>query len=214
MLILALLLLSVSATAQLIPQEATAIGSVVAGDFGLYPNVEINRTHIFITPAGNRYDITLALATATDTIPGTGLSGYAWKHNLTPVLEKVLLDSMPGTCIAVVDIDTASAAGYRAFATNHLLSCGYVITSVGAVSATSVSIFPNPCKNKFTIQITDHSKINRVSVFNRNGIMVYEARPHSKNIAIVDISDASDGLYLIRILTDDGELIIRKVMKE
>ena len=36
----ALLLLSVSATAQLTPQVATSINSVVAGDFGLCPNAE------------------------------------------------------------------------------------------------------------------------------------------------------------------------------
>lgn len=177
----------------------------------------MDATHIFFTSAGNRYDITLALATATDTIPGSQMSGYAWKHNLSPVLEAVLMDSLPNTCFNIVDIDTTAPPGYQTFAANHLLSCGYVITSVGKQYKTqqiTLSIYPNPFKNKFTVKTNSLLKSAQLDVFDSFGRKVGTTKLNAGEKKEIDLTTLLDGNYIIVLLPEDGRLVTAKVLKK
>jgi hypothetical protein len=63
----------------------------------------------------------------------------------------------------------------------------------------SLSIFPNPAKDR--IKIVSTSAIDKVLVYNIFGKLVYKS-PKKSNNSTVDISNLSKGIYLVKVFSD------------
>ncbi|MEO6684522.1 MAG: T9SS type A sorting domain-containing protein [Dyadobacter sp.] len=74
-----------------------------------------------------------------------------------------------------------------------------------------ITFYPNPVK--------DHLKIKGVSsgeiqVFNSAGKMIYNNNNNKIRIESIDMSSFPTGIFLVKILSTDGSLITKKVLKQ
>lgn len=77
----------------------------------------------------------------------------------------------------------------------------YDPTGLGESIAHKVSLFPNPTKDSFTIEGED---LQKVMVYNTVGQMVYSGSCQG-NSAVINLSDVESGLYMVRVITANGE---------
>jgi len=76
-----------------------------------------------------------------------------------------------------------------------------------------VHVFPNPAREKITIQTT-RSSISKIELFNIVGSLVHsDASLRTANTS-VDVSSYSPGLYSVRIYLEDGTTEVRKIIVE
>ena len=81
----------------------------------------------------------------------------------------------------------------------------------------SISVYPNPVFEKLTVSINleDVSEIE-IAVYSISGQLVYrieEMNLHGNNSFTIPFENYSNGLYTIRISSNDGINIIKKVIK-
>ena len=76
----------------------------------------------------------------------------------------------------------------------------YSVDAVEEMDGNSVAIYPNPSKDQFTIE---GEGLNHVSVYNTVGQRVYDATCEG-NSTIVNLNNAETGIYMVRILTENG----------
>lgn len=89
-------------------------------------------------------------------------------------------------------------------------SC-FIITSVGIMGSSSgqIKIYPNPTNQHVTISLGDTSA-EIIEILDMHGIILNRVKVDSEK-QIVDFSDLSPGVYLIKIGTQNGSLIERVV---
>ena len=76
----------------------------------------------------------------------------------------------------------------------------------------SVTLYPNPATEKVVVEVSDASiLITGVEVYNVFGQLVKTIVPEENPLHII-ISGLSDGMYYVRITTDDG-IVTKKFMK-
>jgi len=72
----------------------------------------------------------------------------------------------------------------------------------------AISIYPNPCNGKFTIQSSVISDRSLVEVYNMLGEKVLTETLHSaQGDNSIDLSSQPNGIYLYRVITENGELV-------
>ena len=83
-----------------------------------------------------------------------------------------------------------------------------------------ISIFPNPSDGIINIE-NKNLKADKIEIFNILGKKVFESRDvetfheTSLRLCIIDISELSNGLYFLKVLDKDGEILkIEKIIKE
>ena len=77
----------------------------------------------------------------------------------------------------------------------------YDPTGVGESIAHRVNVFPNPTKDSFTVEGED---LQEVRVYNTVGQMVYSSRCEGNNM-VINLGNVESGLYMVRIVTAQGE---------
>jgi hypothetical protein len=75
----------------------------------------------------------------------------------------------------------------------------------------SIIIFPNPATAQLTI--TANNKINEVVITNLIGTVVYNHAYNISNIQ-VDIAQLPPGMYLLQLTDENGQKVVKKVVKE
>jgi len=72
-------------------------------------------------------------------------------------------------------------------------------------AANKMKIYPNPNNGKFTVEIDNGTAIHSINVYSIIGSLVktIQVNTNSKNIEI-DMSDASEGIYIVKIDSQDG----------
>ncbi len=76
-----------------------------------------------------------------------------------------------------------------------------------------VHVFPNPAREKITIQTT-RSFISKIELFNIVGSLVHSDASLRTANASVDVNTYTPGLYSIRIYLEDGTTEVRKIIVE
>ena len=76
------------------------------------------------------------------------------------------------------------------------------------VSRNELMIYPNPSKGK--VYIHTEEKIQLIQVFNLKGQLVQEIDPRVWNWQL----PANPGMYIVKLLTHDKHLIVRKIIRE
>ncbi|WP_066629171.1 T9SS type A sorting domain-containing protein [Labilibacter marinus] len=75
----------------------------------------------------------------------------------------------------------------------------------------SISIAPNPAKDKISILSDKVIPVDQISIYNTSGVLVKTEYSNNEDLTI-SISDLTDGIYFIRIETE-GKQIIKKFIK-
>ncbi|MCE7068066.1 T9SS type A sorting domain-containing protein [Dyadobacter sp. CY326] len=68
--------------------------------------------------------------------------------------------------------------------------------------------YPNPVNDLLTLK---WSALQTVQIFNSSGKMVYE---NSEKMSTIDISKLSAGVYIFKLIGNDGSCVLRKIVKK
>ncbi len=81
------------------------------------------------------------------------------------------------------------------------------------VTFTDAKIYPNPCKSeKVTIEYPG-KEIAEISISNIAGKEVYKNKfPFAENKKQVELSDIPNGIYLVKIKTNDDKQVVKKLI--
>lgn len=76
--------------------------------------------------------------------------------------------------------------------------------SINGIESMNLLVYPNPCRD--VLKITSEELINSVSIYNVNGTLIRQIQDISDNMIQINITEFSDGLYLVNIVTDNRTL--------
>lgn len=85
--------------------------------------------------------------------------------------------------------------------------------SVQTFNENVVSVYPNPAKDVVNIKNTIDTQLNSVEITDINGRVVKNVNLNSVTEAQVNISDLSTGVYMMKIVSDNGS-VTKKIVKE
>ena len=99
------------------------------------------------------------------------------------------------------DLDCTSAPAYWINDHNQFyLHAPYSFDGVEELEPGSVSIFPNPTTNRFTVEATG---LNHIEVYNIVGQKVYEMNCQGESVDL--FLNVETGVYMVRVFTASGE---------
>ena len=75
----------------------------------------------------------------------------------------------------------------------------------------SVRIYPNPVKDKLTVELNDQEKEVRLILFNSAGIKLYEGI--GTGTSFIEMSSYPSGLYIVHVYGAQGEFRVMKIIK-
>ncbi|MBC3758666.1 T9SS type A sorting domain-containing protein [Hyunsoonleella sp. SJ7] len=79
------------------------------------------------------------------------------------------------------------------------------------LNTTSIKIYPNPAKDKFTINLQNINNVKQVQIYNILGKRVYQNTP-SGNVLEVDSSRFQTGVYLVKAFLDNSKVFYSKLV--
>ncbi|NHN24566.1 T9SS type A sorting domain-containing protein [Flavobacterium jejuense] len=77
----------------------------------------------------------------------------------------------------------------------------------------AITIYPNPVAHTLTLGITKNSIINSYSIIDASGKVLIQQKVLLSNNATIDVSNLSNGFYILKLESDSGEAI-KKFIKE
>ena len=111
--------------------------------------------------------------------------------------------------------------GFRNFTptatgTHALIIDNFSVTEVLGIDEAlqaNFSVFPNPAQNTFTISNSMDAAIQAVELSDLNGRNIKSIKLTNATETQVNISDVSQGVYMLKIISDKGTLV-KKIIKE
>ena len=92
-----------------------------------------------------------------------------------------------------------------------------VVTGINDLSNAAIVVSPNPNNGIFTLDLSSvKSQISNVKVMNMVGSVVYQQKV-AQNATFnqdINLSNLSDGVYTIRIQTNNGDIVKKMVVKK
>lgn len=76
-----------------------------------------------------------------------------------------------------------------------------------------LAVYPNPARTKVTVNLTGYKGVSEMKLYDANGkqVAVYRTPQITSQI---DISKFANGLYLLKVVTSNGEILSTKIVKE
>jgi len=84
------------------------------------------------------------------------------------------------------------------------------------LSDNDIKVYPNPVAEKLQIEILDQSnKVNAITLIGLDGkLLINQVQLSRSNLHIIDVSDLTNGLYILYVETEQGSMYERvSVMK-
>ena len=104
------------------------------------------------------------------------------------------------------ELDCTSSPAYWIYDHNQFyLHAPYSYDGVNDMESNGVSVFPNPTTSRFTVE---GQGLNHIMVYNLMGQMVYEMACQGESVDI-NLNNVESGVYMVRILTDNGDVTKR-----
>lgn len=129
-----------------------------------------------------------------------GLVGNLTIQEITPTAEGAIENASGNTFPKDVSLANLGLVAYKI--------TGEGVLSVASENMPSLTIYPNPSSNSFTIDYID--KIENVQIFNTLGQIVLETIPENKKI---DITALSKGFYLITLWSKGKKHTVKFIKK-
>jgi pectate lyase len=126
---------------------------------------------------------------------------------------KIKLDNIDYTATSGVVIITDIPAGAHIISKNNTANLFYIKTvyntlGIEKVESLKLTLYPNPATN--SLNILTKAKIEKVKVYSILGVLV---KTIENNVETIDISNLSNGTYLVKIFTNESiidKIIIKK----
>lgn len=100
--------------------------------------------------------------------------------------------------------DECTSAPFKAkFGNEYFVKIYYSTTGVDDVANQQVSLFPNPTKGSFTVNAEN---LQQVMVYNAIGQLVL-SQVCEGNSAVLDLSNMESGLYMVKVISANGESV-------
>ncbi len=85
-----------------------------------------------------------------------------------------------------------------------------LVTSIETIESSAVGVYPNPSTGKFTVKmINRNDNIESIEILNAVGAVVKVINNVSNNETLIDLTDETSGIYLIRTKSNSGVNINR-----
>ncbi|MBN2214532.1 MAG: T9SS type A sorting domain-containing protein [Bacteroidales bacterium] len=148
--------------------------------------------------ATNTYDYEVAAGAAVPVITATASDVNAY-------VDIADAAAVPGTGTVTVTAENGSQLVYTV---NYAVS-----TKVSdAYSSSGLNIYPNPVLNRLVIE--NESVISSITIYNTNGSVMNSLQDVNSKALILNLDELYDGLYLIKIITVDNDIISKTFMKK
>ncbi|MFT6064467.1 MAG: dienelactone hydrolase [Polaribacter sp.] len=98
-------------------------------------------------------------------------------------------------------------------ASNYLtnLNCATLDRTTIKISDLNFKLNPNPFSNTITINLKA-DEVGKIEIFSTNGVLV-NTIVANKDITILDTSNLTKGMYLLRLSSNDGKYVVKKMIK-
>lgn len=119
-----------------------------------------------------------------------------------------------GTSISLSSNGKKIAIGAKSYNVSSTVSGQVKVYDLSAVLSSDsfvlskFSIFPNPVKNKVTVQLKDNLEVKNISIYNSLGQLVKTSKKQT-----IDTSSLSKGIYFLQIETDKGKATKKLVIE-
>ena len=110
-------------------------------------------------------------------------------------------------------INTTQGESLNDFILRHINNCALTTGVELEAEKPDLTVYPNPARADFTVQLEGGGVISLVQVFSLSGELVYEQRGSSEQVK-VSTELMTSGIYLLRALDREGEVWHEKVMVE
>ncbi|TVZ56841.1 putative secreted protein (Por secretion system target) [Lutibacter sp. Hel_I_33_5] len=134
---------------------------------------------------------------------GANASITSFNASNTPLLTCIMVDDINASYLTNWTKDDAST-----FVTDAA-DCTQRVLSVSELDLQSkISIYPNPVKSTLTVQLKSNLALKSIEVYNLVGKRVMISKEKEVNLSTI-----SNGMYLVKVITDKG-IRIQKIVKE
>jgi len=150
----------------------------------------------------------ISYAYATDYVPfmeaGYVVTGL-YEYNETPYAHTLndLIENM--------DLDYFHEVAKGSLAASLYFGGAHNYTLVNKENKQEIFIYPNPAKQYLNFSKNNDIKIKEVHIYNREGVKVY-SNTRIQNDQI-DIKHLKNGLYLVKIILNNHQIMIKKINK-
>ena len=76
-----------------------------------------------------------------------------------------------------------------------------------------VKIYPIPAKNDVTVELNKSQNITAISIYKLDGVLINNIQSNNPKVKL-ELSDLPQGVYVLQIEDEFGEIFKRKLIKE
>ncbi|MFN0276857.1 MAG: PKD domain-containing protein [Chitinophagales bacterium] len=80
-----------------------------------------------------------------------------------------------------------------------------VLVGIDELTYAGIQVYPNPASEQFLIQLAEASGEKEISVFSLSGEKFFESNS-SENSILLNVKNYADGMYILKVETDEGSL--------
>lgn len=175
--------------------SATPSGATSVGDFSIV-GVSVNPNLTTSTDPTTGYPIVWTLYSYT-------ISGFATATDVKAAFRYYVTNGGPdGTHSDIIGVDTYSVV-------RPILGVEDIVTQKDLV------IYPTVVKDSFTISLLNDMQIKGISIYDMTGKStgMVKADVYSNNQYLVDASNMSAGVYLVKVITNKGQFTSKLIKK-
>ncbi len=95
---------------------------------------------------------------------------------------------------------------------NWTFGACFILNSTNELEQNALKIFPNPTQDILNLEYDGTLKIEQLNIFDFHGQLI-RSLPFENRISQIDISTIPEGVYFIKIETNQGQFIFKKFIK-
>ena len=142
------------------------------------------------------------------TLTASGAATYTWNGATTG--QAITLSPITNTAYVLMGV---TAAGCTNSITVLQIVAACTALDEGKITNGGIKIFPNPNNGVFNLTCDSFEKNKTVEIYNTLGSLVKRMQISSENTQI-DLSDESNGFYLLQIFENNKAIQLSKIIKE
>ena len=164
----------------------------------------IEQGQVFIYISEWRDDNFENIGTWVDSMQSTAVRSI-----LIPIAQTTM-DSLKIEIIAANTMGPLGSEGYAEMVIDELTLSETTSLKEKDSPQAAISIYPNPSNAVFYVQSLSKSKITQIKCYNTRSELLLTA----SDTSAIDLSNWPDGLYLLQVELQDGQVYLRKVNKQ